>query len=98
MTRPSRHSTDKLTGRIGPEDARMMTWFAYQRGLSGNRVPVAFAEHPSKTPSMAHDLIRGTLRAIPPGLGSATLAELAAWDAGYLPDPDKPAKASGVLL
>jgi hypothetical protein len=55
-----------------------MNWFAFQKSPNGE-VPVAFDEHPDLTPTMAGDLIKATLRPIPPELRDAPLSALADW-------------------
>ena len=56
-----------------------MNFFAFQRSPGGRRVPVAFDEHPSRTPTMSTDVIWDTLRPIPEGMRDASLADLEAW-------------------
>lgn len=60
-------------------EAETMRWFAFQRSPGGGRVPVAFDEHPKLTPTMARDVIEGTLRPIPEAMRGASLAELVEW-------------------
>ncbi len=55
-----------------------MNWFALQRSPSGYLVPVAFDDHPRNTPTMARDVIKGTIREIPEEMRGLSLAELAA--------------------
>ena len=56
-----------------------MNWFCYQRAAGGGLVPVCFDEHPSKTPTMATNVIKDSIRPIPEAMSGATLAELAEW-------------------
>ena len=58
---------------------RGMNWFGYQAGPGGERVPVAFDDHPKNTPSLARDLIWDTLRPIPEAMRGVSLGVLVEW-------------------